>query len=330
MKNIIIVGIGILLFSVSTQAQFYDFDSEWHTEYQGSGFIDDGYAKTTLLSDTTINGQLANRIEWSSKYWVQTGPSPWEGYKTNLEPFDTLITYTSGDDVFVYREGAFHLAFRTSATTGDIWDLGPFAAYTGMSGIDDDHAYLKVTNAFATVINGELIQAFDVVPSDVDGNELDVFNSDSSDVLVYYGGTIYNRFGPTIGFYHMGTAYSNSEVSEVYPVATLCYSSGLMGDVDLNQDKDCENDLGAVGLNEQETIDYSIYPNPSSTRLTVDYGDMDVMGAFISDLRGSKVLDITLNYGKSNVDVSQLKKGVYILSIIDSSRKKHNERFVIE
>jgi hypothetical protein len=74
------------------------------------------------------------------------------------------------------------------------------------------------------------------------------------------------------------------------------------------------------GLN-SETV--KIYPNPATDELFVEFGNEIYNHILITDIRGKVVISINDNHQESlKIDVSQLSKGVYAISLKNEERVK--------
>jgi pectin methylesterase-like acyl-CoA thioesterase len=63
------------------------------------------------------------------------------------------------------------------------------------------------------------------------------------------------------------------------------------------------------------TTGIKIYPNPESSTINIKRVENDPENAAIYDLKGQKVLEISLNSQEQSVDISHLNKGIYFLKI---------------
>ncbi|CAM9978060.1 unnamed protein product [Chrysoparadoxa australica] len=316
MKKLLFTTIIGLLTTFHTEAQFYDQDAQFHSEYYHLGMYE-GYASTSILSDTTINGQATNRLEWSAEYWQVNGPGWGNGERVDEGVVDRLLTYKSNDSVFVYRDGGFHLAFKTDGNQGDIWDLGQFPQLSNWQGITDDHAYLKVVSALNTVINGELLRVLTVEPCKQD---------------VGYGGEINERMGPSVGLLYLSFAYPSDLSDAPRTVNTLCYNSTNLGMVDFDTDVDCMNDIASAGVNDLSAIGaIQVYPNPNTGTFNVSFdGAAAVQSITVFDLSGRMIQTINVNEIEQNWTIQDLSKGIYNIILRSANIQSTPVRVVVE
>lgn len=79
-----------------------------------------------------------------------------------------------------------------------------------------------------------------------------------------------------------------------------------------------------LGLNEHgNTNQFNLFPNPANTSFTITGISTNIIGEKVTlkDLSGKIVLEFELNEQNQLVDVSQLRKGIYILQIGESTEK---------
>lgn len=309
-----LVLFALLTLSTPGISQFYDSDAQFHVELQYGSYLPNGYAFSTQLNDTVIGGITANQLLWKGQYFYNNGPSQGGLTKTDTLYFDTLITRSSNDSVFVYREGAFHLAFNTDGNSGDLWDLGPFADYANDTTLDNNHAYLKVTAVTLNNHNGVFLKDLTTVPCDANGTELNFFQMDSADLYVSYYGVINERFGPLKGLRLMDFAISTSQVNETYRVASLCYTGSSTGFVDFDPNVTCENNFQFVGMTEMQPIEISVFPNPSNGLFHLKGAkQMNLKKYQITDLQGRVIKEMPIDPNVDEIILQIDKKGQYQL-----------------
>ncbi len=73
----------------------------------------------------------------------------------------------------------------------------------------------------------------------------------------------------------------------------------------------------------------SIYPNPTSGILTIDFDENDQYSIEITDLTGKLINTYNSNTQQKSIDLSNYKKGVYIISIL-IDKEKYSKKLIIE
>ena len=71
-----------------------------------------------------------------------------------------------------------------------------------------------------------------------------------------------------------------------------------------------------AGVDDQNQLDISIYPNPSSDTVYID-GNYSQLKVVVYDILGKQVINKSIT---NKIDISQLEKGVYILQLSDGAK----------
>ena len=71
-----------------------------------------------------------------------------------------------------------------------------------------------------------------------------------------------------------------------------------------------------ASVDDQNQLDISIYPNPSSDIVYID-GNYTQLKAVVYDILGKQVMKESIT---NSIDISQLEKGVYILQLSDGAK----------
>jgi len=75
-------------------------------------------------------------------------------------------------------------------------------------------------------------------------------------------------------------------------------------------------DCSTASVDDQNQLDISIYPNPTSDVVYID-GNYTLLKAVVYDILGKQVMKESIT---NNIDISQLEKGVYILQLSDGAK----------
>lgn len=78
---------------------------------------------------------------------------------------------------------------------------------------------------------------------------------------------------------------------------------------------------GNVSVNEANTIDFNLYPNPSSETLYIELNSNENQAFNITDLAGKTIQSGFLNQSIHSVDIQALNPGVYLMNIGSKSMK---------
>lgn len=88
---------------------------------------------------------------------------------------------------------------------------------------------------------------------------------------------------------------------------------------------------GIVGIEEINSNEINIYPNPAKDIIFIDNGSQAIItNITIVDLLGKEVKEIpTLNSNNQTVDISELKSGIYFMSIFDNKKLIGYKKIII-
>jgi hypothetical protein len=75
-------------------------------------------------------------------------------------------------------------------------------------------------------------------------------------------------------------------------------------------------DCSTAGVEDQNQLDISIFPNPTSDIVYIE-GNYSQLKVVVYDILGKQVMNKPIT---NNIDVSQLEKGIYILQLSDGDR----------
>jgi hypothetical protein len=79
-----------------------------------------------------------------------------------------------------------------------------------------------------------------------------------------------------------------------------------------------------LGLHDNgKTNLFNLFPNPATTSFTISGISTTIIGekATLKDLSGKIVMEFILNEPNQKIEVSQLRKGIYLLQIGESTEK---------
>jgi hypothetical protein len=75
-------------------------------------------------------------------------------------------------------------------------------------------------------------------------------------------------------------------------------------------------DCSTASVDDQNLLDISIYPNPTSDMVYID-GNYTQLKVVVYDILGKQVMNKSIT---NSIDISQLEKGVYILQLSDGAK----------
>ena len=89
------------------------------------------------------------------------------------------------------------------------------------------------------------------------------------------------------------------------------------------------NNNVVVGIVENnEELSFSVYPNPASSKLIIEFKEKLPEQVRIADLHGRNVLELNVVQSKIEVDVSKMKRGTYFLNV-STGNSVHTKKVII-
>ena len=324
-----------LFYAASSFAQFYDNDAQFNIAQAYFSYSFNSYAESTILPDSSINGTTVNRLSFSGQHIELVGPSEYD--TTDIQHRGTLITRTSNDSVYIYRDNEFHLAFMTEGEIGDVWDLGKFPGYETDPEVKDDHAYLKIIDKGDTLVDTTLnisLKFLDTRPCTKAGEILDFGNQvpDFDSLLIpRYSGRFLEKVGPLGGFLSMGSAFKTNVFIEGGENSLLCFNSGATGYLRFFDSKNCYYNIKAGGEELSEDPDFKMFPNPSTgiVRFQFQEGNDDKR-VEIYNAMGELVLVKSESHNELELNLSELQAGLYQVVVNNDDGRMSSTRLILQ
>jgi hypothetical protein len=309
--------LALLTVSLTSFAQFASFGARWSFEDQRYAYSVNGYATINYEKDTLVDGVSSQQLKVAGQYVYNSGPGQTD--TSNLQAYGYLHLHKIQDSVFTYREGAFHLAFKTNAVKGDIWNLGPFSG----SMANDPRAFLKVDSVYTKMYDGLLLREIMTKPCDSNGVLVDFSqppqNQNDFRSYVVYGAIINEKFGPMTNFSNLNYGASTNIIDETIATRILCYEDDNFSNHKFQPNKACKMNLN-VGLTSLESSVPSIYPIPASSFVTIELNDPSTTVVELIDVYG-KVLTIKMVYQLIfDLDLREFPEGIYFLRISNETQ----------
>lgn len=105
------------------------------------------------------------------------------------------------------------------------------------------------------------------------------------------------------------SAYINKKITVRFRITT-----GSSWQSDLAIDDFSIRDL-STGLNDEKMNAFGLYPNPNDGQFTIQFGDQRERTLQVFDIRGQLVENVIISAQRTDLDLSHLDKGLYIISI---------------
>lgn len=266
--------------------------ANWKYNYM-SGFGTEGYTEISYVGDTTIEGQLSNKL---SKHLVAYDLVSLQDVYSD---YGYEYTYEENGIVYLWYNNHWDTLYNFQAEVGDSWRMAKQPLLT-----QDSNSVLTVVAKGIKNINS------------IDLNYLVVdFNG------TWYTDTIVEKIG-FIGSYMLPYDGYNGGLDVNEGGAFRCFEDDQFSTYKPHFSGECDFTVGITELDQEKP--FSIFPNPVSTTLNID-DETFLKGDFkIFDEIGS--LKMTGKLSKC-IDVSKLGIGLHIISIeVDNTIKSY--RFV--
>lgn len=303
-----------------------DFDSDGWTDIYvtndvvGNVFLknngDDTFSNIATFTNTTMNS-----VAWGAVFLDAE----------NDGDLDLYVSAEHDGSVTGYLSSAFY------NNEGDQFDLDN-------SAVPDDYA-ISYSNAIGDVDNDGLAE---VIVNNINHNNIFLWKNNTSSIAnwlkVKLEGTISNRNGigslieisvdgeKQFRYTCLGEGYlSQNSASEIFglgeaSVIDYVKVNWLSGIEDIYYDIPINQSLkivegSSLSINDYLTSKFKIYPNPANDilHLTLEENDFSIK---IFNLLGSEIRDYQTNVNNKTVDISNIKKGVYIIKIFSGKERE--------
>lgn len=266
----------------------------WHYEWSNVGF--GGFERIEYVKDTLIDNKLCNKLVPFKYNFV--GTQNHEIVLLRVDSLESRFTCVSGDTVFHRVNGKFYVLYNFGAKPGDSWEIG------------SDTNIFKCTKSFVTVdsigtilINNKSYRWISVSP-----------NPNSS---MGIRGKIIERFGAVDDY--LFPTYYNCDPNVAADFDWYTFSCFQDDNFPLYNviNKDCEY-LLTIGIPEIEQT-FTVYPIPTKGNLYISRESNSDLFIRIFAITGKEIYSKHLR--TNELDLSQLKDGVYFLRIEDKNKK---------
>jgi hypothetical protein len=286
MKSSLLV-FALVFSSLSFAQNWAPAGAKWH--YTHIGFSS-GYVEIANVGDTIIAGQTCQKLQKTFN-GLQFGVTP-----VNYI-FDTTYTYQSNGVVYVLEQNQWKTLYNFNAVVGDHWPMAPMPEFGGCT----ENSQLKVLATGTKVINAQTLKYLVV-----DFCNPDLTSQGFQDTIIENIGFTGSYMLP---FDMCTMAFDGNEGGPF-----RCYSDDNFSTYKPFYANDCEF---LVGVEENQMIELTIYPNPSASKFTIE-APLEA-GQFIAlfNLSGQQVFkqDI-LNSGLNHNLEINLIPGMYVLHLM--------------
>lgn len=280
-----------------TQVEFAPIGAEWYySQFESFNPPRSNYIKHVCIKDSAI---LSKRVKVIQKTkFGQNG-------MINLG-FEYL--HQSGDTIFYWKGGEFHILYNFSLSRGDSIIL-----YSEMPNYcieKKPYGTIRVDSVYSIQVNNKILKAYTSSPT-----EQSKWTFESFPIIETIGSTYY-------------LLPQNSgcimDVSGVGPLR--CYSDHTIGNLyfgKLSCDTIIAFPVGFKNLKSRNLI--RLYPNPILSELNIEFNETEdhLFKLDLFDLSGKSVYSQTFCKG-DKINLSNIPKGIYQITIYDNYKFRYN------
>lgn len=290
-------------------------------------FLTYGFSQVWIDSSATWTYDYWNVSEQGTIRWEYTRDSIIQGRNSQIikqtkfrygGPFSGVInegevyTTVSNDSVFYWRDNQFLLLYDFGASIGDTWLVSIDSADSAC----EDSAFVEVINIGSTIINGNNLRTLTL---QLNSNS---FRGVSGVVTERFGSPSGLSFGFLPGYFG---CQGSSTIYEFSQLTFRCYEDKTFSNYNPSG-KNCDT-LTANSINEIDSQNLILYPNPTNDNLRIDLPNNKISNISIIDIYGKL---LSQHYSTQNIDVSNLISGVYYLRVVTDKEIIITKPFVKE
>ena len=260
--------------------------------------------------DTVINGKNCEIYRTTLYNFFEMPPPSYEMRFGNTSIHEEHITYLSGDTVFFFHSGSFHILYNFAAKIGDTWNLG----LTHINAWNCYESIVQVSDTGSEYINNVKLRYI----------QLEMVN----DTTIYtVAGKVYERLGP------------DSMSGYLFPVLNgLCFSTSCLSYERLKCYKDdtfplyiTSTNWGGLFVEEscdinfylgleknQNNLNIDIFPNPFKESISINIPKSAGLVQFeLISIYGQVCKTGIVKEIQNEISTSNLPNGSYYLRLID-------------
>ena len=302
MKNRLLLLFSVFLATgaVKAQTEFAPLGATWYYGNMESMFGDIGFTKTTVTDSAVIDGKKVKVLV--SEYHQSNG---------GVFPRDTVYAYQTGDSVFFYLDGAFHLVYNFSLNVGDTMELyNPDNKYCG-----DDRLYghVVVESIKTLNINGNQLKQFSFTLADSYSNYYHYIEKIGTTSQLFGADCIADNFGA--GIFGELRCYEDEEIGHYQFSKSACDSIFVF---DWEAYRRWEDSMRRDDVIDRENLDLRVFYSQSDKSIVIDsHGSCDQSVINVFDVNGIMVYSDVCEPG-TQTRVALKTKGIYIVLISNS------------
>jgi len=266
------------------------------------------YATTSPYASAYSGQMVVTGGIVSAKYtngmFIQSGYGPWSGLFVSDSAHIATAGIARGDSVTVTG-----LVSEVQTYT----EIKTVSSITKVSSGNTLHAAYPVTtvNSGTEELEGVLV-SLNNIPC------VDATNAATLGEWIVFNGTDSTKIGGLL------YKYTTATVGTHYAITGVVYESSLITRVEPRDVNDITNQSG-ITENTQTTI--SLFPNPVTSELNVNNTD-GIQQVYISNVLGEKINTYAVSGSNLTLNVSNLPKGIYFISLIKDNTVVTTRKFV--
>jgi hypothetical protein len=296
--------------NIMGQFEFAPIGAEWYyTEILSYSPPEEGFIKLTSIKDSTINNKKVRVIE------VVHAP---DDSTRIIEGYEYI--YQSGDTIWYWKSDQFHMLYNFSMQKGDSILL--YSEMLNQCSENEPYGWNLIDSVFTKTFNGIQLKAYSSIPIN---NSVWGFQSFSCEIF----GNLNYLIPQNRGCISDGIWYG----------PLRCYSDPVNGVLVTSLPSlKCDSTFTYSGPIDNGPYFFkpglfSIYPNPVTNELLIDYSNNNNLQGFyeldILNTNGATVISYCCNISNTEViDVSNLTKGTYFIIISKNKKLLHYEKFI--
>jgi Secretion system C-terminal sorting domain len=304
MKTIVTAAFTFFTFALFSQV-WVESNPVWHYNYWT--ISEGGFIKIEQTGDTVINGFSCQKLNGIKHAFFVTGPSGDLAHVAS--DFGQWYTRASNDTVYYWNEDHFNVLYDFSASEGDFWLIEDGSSWFECN----DSSYTKVESVGTVNLNGESAIQLNLV--------------DSIGSSLGLSGAVNSHFGAMERFlFPTGRSCDSTTIVEWY---MFDFCSFRDDSLTYNPSgEDCEYMLTHLSLEENNTFTGKIAPNPANDvlQVTLPIGEADYR---MITLSGQEIKTGRLTESRSDLNVSELSEGMYLLQLTGKNGVENSLRFCV-
>lgn len=293
MRKIFTILIVVMSIITIKGQDFAPIGAEWHYEelFRFSGATD--YIKIASEKDTVILGETCRKITKRHKLFCNDRP-------------DVEYLFTRNDTVFFLDTtfNKFQILYDFNAGQNSSWIIE-----TRDESMDIDTLTITVDSISTTQINGQSLKIMHVTYVKDDENQPRTYNS-----------TITEKLGD-IEYMFNWDHFSFTTCDGNYSNGIRCYQDGSFGLYSSGLADSCNHASSGIGIEDLNAANLTeLFPNPAQDFLDVRFKNQSNYVIELFDLNG-QIVKSYKDYGSNfKLDLTEVKRGLYLLRVLKENR----------